>query len=434
MDFYVQLFQDGTIHRLIERGLLVQTEITDLALDGYELVLRHRCVPFVSYAHEWCDEMLKDAALLIVDLEIELAKDGLTLLDANPLNVLFDGCFPVYVDLGSLVPADRKDWALDPYDEFCRYFNHPLQLMAHGCGRVGRSLLNGSDHQLILGFYLPALIRKPYRGFDKRQAVRAILSVVNKRVPRLIPNNVFKWLHGVLSRPGSRRYSSPLDFLEQLRQRVKDIAVPSLRAVCSKDCEGSYPPFEPSDEWTSKHQTVQRVLSDLRPASVLDIGSHRGWYSQFAALHGCTVVAVDTDEGCVARLYREAKEKNLPVLPLVMSFGSRSPAYSRYTQRLVPATQRLRCELVQALAVVHHLVFEQGLNFEQITDELSAFSNRWLLAEFIPRQDQDARKWWSEKYSWYTLDNFMAALRRKFQSIKVYRSYPDQRVLLLCEK
>jgi hypothetical protein len=90
--------------------------------------------------------------------------------------------------------------------------------------------------------------------------------------------------------------------------------------------------------------------------------------------------------------------------------------------------------MVFALALIHHLVFEQHLNFEQITDELSTFSNRWLLAEFIPRDDRHVRKWWSEQYSWYTLENFITALRRKFQRIKMYPSYPDQRLLLLCEK
>ncbi len=87
-------------------------------------------------------------------------------------------------------------------------------------------------------------------------------------------------------------------------------------------------------------------------------------------------MALDVHEGCVARLYRDAKEKSLPILPLIMGFGSSAACYGRYAQRLVPATKRLRCDMVLALELVHHLVFEQHLNFEQITDGLFTFSKR----------------------------------------------------------
>src|SRR4051794_39178120 len=104
-DLYNKLFDDGTIARLIDRKLLVTTERTPLRVDGFDLVLKHRALPVVSYAYEWSVGMLKDAALLTLDLEIELATSGLTLQDAHPWNVLFDGPTPCWVDFGSIVPA-----------------------------------------------------------------------------------------------------------------------------------------------------------------------------------------------------------------------------------------------------------------------------------------------------------------------------------------
>lgn len=431
-DFYYQLFHDGTIQDLIDKRLFVQTELTNLALDGYDLVLKHRSVPFVSYPDEWCDEMLKDGALLIIELEIELARRGLTLQDANPWNLLFDGPRPVYVDFGSLVPADNN-WTWNPLDEFYRYFIHPLQLMAQGRRQMARSLLHDSN-QIVLWFSLPALIRRPYRDFDKRQTMRGLLSATKQRAPHLIPDKVFALLHGLLSEPstGCRRHL--LTFMEQLRQKVADIATRSLREQLTEDGEDGYLPLEPSSQWTAKHRSVKRVLAELRPSSVLHIGSHRGWYSQLAAMHGGAVVALDVIEGAVARLYRDAKAKDLRILPLVMKFASHSPTYGRYSQRLAPATQRLQCDMVLALGLVHQLVFERHLNFEQISEELFAFSNRWALVEFIQLEDQQVRKWRSEHYPWYTLESFISALVRKFQSVKTYPSFPDPRLLLLCEK
>src|SRR5690349_8400138 len=100
--FIAHLFDDSVIDDLVERGLLIESELTDLAVDRYAMIVRHRVVPFVSYPNEWCAAMLKDAALTIIDLVTELSRRGLTLKDAHPWNLLFDFTRPVYVDLTSI--------------------------------------------------------------------------------------------------------------------------------------------------------------------------------------------------------------------------------------------------------------------------------------------------------------------------------------------
>jgi hypothetical protein len=167
---------------------------------------------------------------------------------------------------------------------------------------------------------------------------------------------------------------------------------------------------------------------------VLDIGSNRGWYSQLAALGGSQVVAFDVEETCITQLYCDAKENNLPILPLVMDLRNPSPAYGLCNQWFAPAIERLKCDMVFALALVHHLVFREHFNFEQIVDALSVFSKRWLLVEFIPSDDRYVREWWSEAFSWYTLDNFIDMLKKRFHNVRILPSYPKPRVLLLCEK
>src|ERR1044071_4790464 len=91
-EFFARLFRDGVMQDLIERGLLIESELTELTFDDYPVVVKHRIVPFISYPNEWCAAMLKDAALTTVDLAIELARHRLTLKDAHPWNLLFDAC------------------------------------------------------------------------------------------------------------------------------------------------------------------------------------------------------------------------------------------------------------------------------------------------------------------------------------------------------
>src|SRR6185503_3268210 len=138
--FFTRLFREGVIQNLIERELLIETEPTDLVVDGFSMVLKHRSIPFISYPQEWCAAMLKDAALTIINLTIELAERNLILKDAHPWNVLFDACKPVYVDVTSIAPQNgESNWRA--YDEFCRFCYYPLILMSHGQERIARTLL-----------------------------------------------------------------------------------------------------------------------------------------------------------------------------------------------------------------------------------------------------------------------------------------------------
>jgi len=64
-------------------------------------VLRHERIPFVSYPYEWTFSMLRDAALLQLDLNLAALEEGMILKDSTPYNVQFRGSKPVFVDIGS---------------------------------------------------------------------------------------------------------------------------------------------------------------------------------------------------------------------------------------------------------------------------------------------------------------------------------------------
>jgi hypothetical protein len=57
-------------------------------------VLRHERIPLVSYPYEWPPGMLRDAALLQLDLLLAALDEDLTLKDATPYNV--EGTHPDY--------------------------------------------------------------------------------------------------------------------------------------------------------------------------------------------------------------------------------------------------------------------------------------------------------------------------------------------------
>ncbi|MDX6633152.1 MAG: hypothetical protein QOG26_1157, partial [Solirubrobacterales bacterium] len=64
-------------------------------------VLRHERIPLVSYPYEWTFGMLRDAALLELELLLGALDEQLILKDASSYNVQFRGSKPVFVDVGS---------------------------------------------------------------------------------------------------------------------------------------------------------------------------------------------------------------------------------------------------------------------------------------------------------------------------------------------
>src|SRR3954471_5578881 len=121
--------------RALADGRLVGTErVADPAGLPTPLVkeragaLRHDRIPFVSYPYEWPFSMLKDAALLQLDLLTEALDEDLVLKDSSPYNVQFRGGKAVFVDVGSFEKRRPEPWV--GYRQFCELFLYPLMLHA----------------------------------------------------------------------------------------------------------------------------------------------------------------------------------------------------------------------------------------------------------------------------------------------------------------
>src|SRR5258708_6281805 len=90
--FFQQGMDSGTIVRTaqIELPLELPTELTQ---DGsnWAAFLKHDTIPFVSYPYEWTFGMLKDAALLHLDLLMAALNEDFTLKDGTAYNVQWVG-------------------------------------------------------------------------------------------------------------------------------------------------------------------------------------------------------------------------------------------------------------------------------------------------------------------------------------------------------
>lgn len=456
------VLQTCIAHDLFKHGIVATREV-DASLHpelGYEMMLEHARVPFVTFPHEWPASMLHSAAKLHLQLFQKLGKHGLTLKDWHPYNILFDGTEPVFVDFTSIIPAadlPTQGYLADAtapsgfgsWDEYSvalyrmyrltyePYFGLPLAMMQQGRHAEARerlvvTALNATDSGMLRGevFAGRTMARARYELNDLR-----LKMALNEKGP-------------VKAR-----------FFALLSKMIDGMHVAVRGSAYSSYYEDKKEAFasEPSIDWTNKQNVVHDALVRFDPATVLDIGCNTGWFSLLAAKLGGNVVGVDLDEACIDSLFAAAKRERLPVLPLVANLMAPPPDIFAKTfenepslskiggdKPLYPSPEkRLECEMVMALAIVHHLALGQGHSFERIASTLSGLASRYLCVEFVQRDDKmvvddpgffPAMVKSPDSFGWYHVDGFVAALRRHFDEIQVLPSHPSTRLMLLCSK
>ena len=124
--------QTGFFDRVTGAGLLVATSLDPhhaLAAHGWTATLEHERLPVVTYPYEWTFSMLRDAALLHLDLVRQGLALGVGCKDGTAYNVQFVGTAPVFIDLGSFEPVGADPWP--GYRQFCQQLLYPLLIEAY---------------------------------------------------------------------------------------------------------------------------------------------------------------------------------------------------------------------------------------------------------------------------------------------------------------
>ena len=426
--FYEGLLSSDAICRLISQGKVVETEIVpDLELEGFGIVAKHRRIEHANYCFEWSANMLKDAAILTLELAIDFCRDDIVLQDASPFNIFFEKSRPVFFDLGSFTPASNNYlWAA--YQQFCNFFLFPLYAYSSGNSSIPAALLKdcydgmaASDVVRILGFF--DKLRAP--GYFSRVSLPETGSrFSSKPQSRKEMDSIYSKLSDRINIPAVRKR-----FLAKLHKHVSAIRLPKSDSTWS-----DY--YEQTEEQTLdlKKEEIENILERLSPRSVVDIGCNRGVFSLLAAEHGAKVVAFDSDHECVDRLFEISKEKGFDILPLVLNILNPSPGIGWRGIQYRPAHERLKCEMAFALALIHHLVFAGGQDFGRIAESIRDFHTKWAVIEYVDQNDPMAQllpRRPTVDYGWYTFDNFVNALKACYNEVTIIRELSETRTLVL---
>jgi hypothetical protein len=356
-----QLERARFFRRGLADGRIVATEEVEPG------VLRHERLPFVSYPYEWPFEMLRDAALLELNLLDEALAEGFVLKDGSPYNVQWRGCKPVFVDVGSFERLrEGEPWA--GYRQFCALFLYPLMLQAYR-GIAPQPWLRGS-----------------LEGIEPREA-RALLP----RFRRGVLSHVV--LHDRLEAKHADRQRDVRSELKAagFRKELIQANVRRLRKLVER-----LSPKRGRSEWAGYREAApysegdagrkERFVREAGPARLAwDLGANDGRFSR--ALEADYVLAVDADERVVGELYAALRrEESQTILPLVVDLADASPARGWRGVERRRLEHRGRPDLVLCLALVHHLAIGRNVPFAELVAWLRELGAR-LVIEFADRSD-----------------------------------------------
>lgn len=378
--------------------------------DGWVGALRHDRVRVVTYPYEWTFSMLRDAALLQLDLSREALAEGILTKDATSYNVQFEGGRPVFIDVGSferLVPGEP--WP--GYRQFCELFLNPLYLQAE-LDVAFQPILRGSVHGIT-----PSVAA---RLIGPRHRVRRdLLTHVRlhaRAEARYADADAERDIKGELQRAGfgPKLIDAQLANLRRAVGRLEWKASASTWSTYSD--RGHYT----DADLEAKEAFVAAATRALPEPMVLDLGANDGRFSRVAVGAGASLaIAVDGDHLVVDHLYRQLRsEGETRILPLVMDLSDPSPGLGWRSRERPSFVERVRPDLVLCLAVIHHLALSGTVPFAEIVAFLRDFDAP-LVVEMPHRDDPMAARLLARKragvFDHYDRPQWEQALRDGFE-------------------
>ena len=401
--------------RFMDDGRVIRTERFATPPDddqGWAGILKHERIPFVSYPFEWSFGMLKDAALLHLELLTEALEENLTLKDGTAYNVQFRGVQPTFIDVASFESlAPDRPWS--GYRQFCQTMLYPLMFQAYK---------NVSFHPWLRGRLDGITPQECWNLMSFRDFFR-----------RGVRTHV--WLHAWLQSSRSIEENHTSMSLSQSGFQ-KDMLAANFRnltRVVSRlewaASRSNWSDYDQNHSYTAldrqlKEAFVQKCVASRQWMLAWDIGCNTGTFSRIAAENCLQVVALDADHLSVEQLYQslrsEPQRRGGQILPLVSNLADQIGGLGWRGRERSSLLERGQPDLVLSLALIHHLVIGCGIPLTDFLEWLAELRSH-LVIEFVAPEDPMASRLLSRRGGEcpdYTRTHFENEFRRLFEVIE----------------
>lgn len=402
---------NGRLKKLVDAGFLIPSwTITSpqAGLEGPafgETVLEQERLPLVTYPYEWSFGMLKDAALLTLDLLETALGEGLILKDATPFNVALRKNRMVFFDTLSLdTYQEGRPW--DGYSQFCREFLFPLMLTS------------------ATGVPFQPWMRGELNGLKATQLSR-LLGYGRTRKGIWMHVHLQAWLERWIAKKGdlavrekfnARTFSKAM-ILHMVRKLRK--IVESLKYRTGDSLWDDYKQTHSynADDEKKKEDFVAMCARLLSGKRWVDLGCNNGKYTQTVVQNARMVVGLDLDPAAVDGFYNHIRNREgTPCYPMVCDLMNPSPSLGWRLRERSSLFDRLSSEAFLALALVHHLCIGANVPLTEFVDLLKTFGQGGVI-EWVDKKDALVQRLLRNRvdiFADYTWEKFRSLLDANF--------------------
>jgi len=434
IDSVQELLRCGLINELEKKGLFPITRVSTTQVQAYELVIEHEKIGPITYPFEWSPEMLRSAALCVLEVNEIANKYGYELKDCHPYNVLFRSMTPVFVDFGSFKVKVNDHYSWCAYEEFlgCYYYallakEKKLDLLYKNnflySGRgVGATELATMINPLFkfLGFSITNIILtviSAYRHGDRYEKTKVEL-LFKKKVLISIADFLLR----------SPKLPFRIISLRKLKNKINKINLAGKSSWGNYHEDSGYYTKDGEVSLSDRLQWVLGKCQELQPKTVIELAGNQGVLSRELVKEEYVdnVLCTDYDFYSVDKLFLNTKEGE-GLSTACFDFMAGTWAHITKNERLA----RLKSEMVIALAVSHHLLLTQNYLIGDMLKIISSYTRKYLIIEFMPLglwngvSAPPTPKWYTE--DWFTVELL------KFCSILERESFGKNRVVFICE-
>jgi ribosomal protein L11 methylase PrmA len=352
--------------------------------ENYKNFVEHSKINFISYVHNWTFNMLKDAAILTLEIQKRLIEKDYSLKDATPYNIQFLKSKPIFIDMGSIEKYNGEAiWY--GYKQFCEMFLYPLIL----CDSLK---INLQDIYPITS-----------RGISAKSTWKMIKSSQKLRLRNII--------HIKSQIKSPTKTAKAFEIEEELKKAgfTKQLKLKQIEALkriivnLDKNSQDSkWSGYSTRDHYgevdlKQKEEMLVDVFNDKKYTFVVDWGCNDGLFSKkVVELSPETFcVALDSDAEVVDKLFLNLRDNNVNIQPLVVDICNPTPAFGWENTERQSFLNTIKPDLHVVYALIHHLFITENIPWKNI---LQLFSKQGdLIIEFPHIDDPKVQQLISQK-------------------------------------
>jgi hypothetical protein len=419
---YNLLMNSGLYKALTDAGRLVQhkeinaTSFTQ-TIEG-KIILPEQ-IPFITYPYEWSFDMWRDAAIVTLKIATQALDYGMILKDATPFNIQFYNGRPVFIDTLSFEKYEEgTSWIA--YHQFCECFLGPLLLMHYGHRDLGKLFLvypNG----------IPLDVIKSILPFKSKFNIHVYLHI---------------WLQAKMANKQVVEETSKKDFSKKKLLTLLNGLTSFISSLHPKKIKSTWDDYYTDTILRNQYLEAKKVLvskftSSIKFKSVIDLGANDGCFSLLLKEKAEHIVAIDFDSNCINELYKKIRtDKIKNIVPLLSTLNIPSPSIGWNNEERSALKERLKADLVLALALVHHLAIAVNIPLDFIAKWLSEMGT-YLIIEFVPKSDEKVKQLLANRediFDEYDLVTFRKIFSQYFETVLEERVGDTERVLFLMKR